>query len=205
MEKLTIIGAGGHAQQIASAAELIACWGVIEFVDDAFTKERKIHNWSVVSTISDYIDSAEDGSKFIVGIGDNTTRVELQLKLTGRNLTPVTVIHPSAVVNPYSTIGQGSFISTQAVISMNAAIGDVCIVNSGAVVGHDSTLMDGVHISTNVALGGGVTVGQNSLLGLSVAVGPGLSIGANVIAGIGAAVVRDVPDGATVKGVPARE
>jgi maltose O-acetyltransferase len=49
-----------------------------------------------------------------------------------------------------------------------------------------------------------VTVGARTLIGLGAVVLPGIVIGSDCIIGAGSVVVRDVPDGATVYGNPAR-
>jgi UDP-perosamine 4-acetyltransferase len=55
-----------------------------------------------------------------------------------------------------------------------------------------------------VALGGGVVVGERTLVGIGSAARPAVRIGADVIVGAGSAIVRDILDGATVAGCPAR-
>ena len=60
------------------------------------------------------------------------------------------------------------------------------------------------HVAPGCALAGNVRVGVRTLIGVGSAVRPGIRIGADVIVGTGSAVVSDVPDGATVAGVPAR-
>jgi acetyltransferase-like isoleucine patch superfamily enzyme len=49
-----------------------------------------------------------------------------------------------------------------------------------------------------------VRVGDDTLIGAGAVVTPGISIGRDAVIGAGAVVVRDVPDGVTVVGNPAR-
>jgi sugar O-acyltransferase (sialic acid O-acetyltransferase NeuD family) len=104
----------------------------------------------------------------------------------GRLLGAGTVVMALAAVNPDATIGEGS------------------ILNTGCVVEHDCRLGRFVHLSPNAALGGGVQIGHRSHLGLGAVALPGVRIGSDVRVGAGAVAHRDVGDGATVVGVPAR-
>jgi protein-tyrosine-phosphatase len=78
------------------------------------------------------------------------------------------------------------------------------IVNTGAGIDHECSLGDWVHVAPGVALAGRVTVGDGALVGIGASVIPGTRVGAWSVVGAGAAVVDDVPDRATVAGVPAR-
>lgn len=78
------------------------------------------------------------------------------------------------------------------------------IVNHGAVVDHDCVVGEFAHVAPNATLGGGVSVGRLSMVGAGATVLPGTRIGRGCIIGAGAVVRRDVPDGATVVGVPAK-
>ena len=51
---------------------------------------------------------------------------------------------------------------------------------------------------------GGVTIGSESMLGTHSAILQNLAVGRGAVVGAGSCVVKSVPDGVTVKGVPAR-
>lgn len=90
-------------------------------------------------------------------------------------------------------------------LGARARTGEGCIVNTGATVDHDCVLGDFVHVAPGVNLAGTVTVGDNVMIGIGASVVPGITIVAGATVGAGAVVIRDVPAGATVVGVPARE
>ena len=78
-------------------------------------------------------------------------------------------------------------------------------INGGAIIGKNLTLTGGNIIGGNKAFQrGDFTIGDNVNLGANaVLIGP-VRIGNNVKVGASACVVKDVPDGATAAGVPAR-
>lgn len=98
-------------------------------------------------------------------------------------------IHPGAV------IGEAIFIDH----GMGVVIGETAIVGNRVTIFHGSTL-------------GGTgkdkgkrhpTVGDNVLIGAGAKVLGPINIGSNAKVGANAVVLRDVPDGATVVGIPA--
>ncbi|KZR85772.1 putative acetyltransferase EpsM [Synechococcus sp. MIT S9504] len=92
----------------------------------------------------------------------------------------------------------------QVVVQAQASIGTGAILNTGCSVEHDVKLANGVHICPGARLAGLVQVGSCSWIGIGASVIQQICIGDDVTVGAGAAVVRDLPDGVTAVGVPAR-
>lgn len=196
MKPLIIIGAGGHGRVVADIAQAQG-YDDIAFADGAFPKLTQSGVWPVIGT-----DVPEDDCDVALAIGHNTTRMRI---LESLNVTPVTLVHPSAIVSPHAVIGAGSVICAGAIVGAFATLGKGCILNTGASVDHDCTLADGVHISPGARLGGGVTIGARSWIGIGAAVREYLTIGSDVIIGAGAALVQDAASDKRMGGVPAKE
>jgi acetyltransferase EpsM len=90
------------------------------------------------------------------------------------------------------------------VIQAGAAIGSHCIINTSASIDHDCVLADFVHVSPNATISGNVTVGEGTHIGAGATIIQGVTIGKWCTIGAGAVVIRDVPDNATVVGVPGK-
>jgi sugar O-acyltransferase (sialic acid O-acetyltransferase NeuD family) len=190
MNRLIIIGAGGHGRVVADASTV-----PVVFLDEDTSLE------SVIGTPSELSSVVADGDGVIVAIGDNRTR----LAVLGGIEQAATIVHESSVVSNSVSLGVGTVVFAGAIINAYATLGIGCIVNTGATVDHDCQLADGVHISPGANLGGNVTVGECSWIGIGACVKNGVTIGKNVVVGAGAAVVNDIPDNVTVVGVPAKE
>jgi acetyltransferase-like isoleucine patch superfamily enzyme len=73
------------------------------------------------------------------------------------------------------------------------------------VVDHECSLGAGVHVAPGATLCGCVTVEEDAMIGAGATVLPRLRIGRGAVVGAGAVVIHDVPGGAVVTGVPAKE
>lgn len=204
--QLFIIGGGGHAWVVTEAARA-AGWTVLGFFDDD-PSATVDHSTPRVGPIQEAPGHAAHPSETtagpipsIIAIGTLATRERILRDLRGLFAR---VIHPSSIVSSSAKLGEGIFVSAAAVIQGRAVIGDHAIVNTGAIVEHDCVLGRNVHVAPRATLGGGVHVGEHTLIGLGASVRPGVRIGNGCTIGVGAAVIRDVLDGQTVIGVPAK-
>lgn len=130
-------------------------------------------------------------------------------------------------VNLYGCeIGDGSKIGAFVEIQKNAKVGRNCKISSHTFVCEGVTIEDGVFVGHNVSFindkfpravneDGSLqteadwtleytTVKRGASIGTGATILGGITIGERATVGAGAVVTRDVPDGATVAGNPAR-
>lgn len=192
-----LYGAGGHGKVIAEIleAESAAVHGFF----DPVTNRTEVLGYPVYSSPEEL--NLPPGVLWIISVGNN----EARKRIVGEHPFPFgKAVHPSAVISSRASLGEGSVVMAGACINSCAVVGRHAIINTNASVDHDCVLEDFVHISPGAALAGTVYVGEGTHIGTGASVIPGIRIGKWCTIGAGAVVIRDVPDGATVVGVPGR-
>jgi sugar O-acyltransferase (sialic acid O-acetyltransferase NeuD family) len=200
---MLILGAGGHGKVVADTALLLG-WRSIAFLDDRAAQIGFVLGLPVIGGFADLPAAARSYPTVALGIGNPEVRREMMRRCSESSLEVATVVHPSAYVSRFATLGPGSVVFAHAVINAGAQLGAGCIVNSGATVDHDCVVGNGVHVCPGAHVAGSVRIGDRAWIGIAASVRQGIRIGQDATIGAGAAVVDDVDDRATVVGVPAR-
>jgi sugar O-acyltransferase (sialic acid O-acetyltransferase NeuD family) len=139
-----------------------------------------------------------------VGGAHGCDRLELMYLLQARGLKMLTIIHRTAFVATDALVGEGCQIMAQAAVCTHVRLGSGVIVNTAASVDHDCIIGNGAHIAPGARLAGEVTVGERAFIGMGSIVLPRIHIGEGAIVGAGAVVTKNVQQGTTVIGNPAR-
>jgi sugar O-acyltransferase (sialic acid O-acetyltransferase NeuD family) len=193
-----IVGAGGHAKVIVGLCrhQKLPVAGCVD--DDPARAATSVLGVPVRGTLS----SLPHNAQAVLGIGKNEVRYKLAERL---KCSWKTLVHKTAFVDDSVVLGAGTVVFAGAVIQPDVKVGVHAIINTMVSIDHDCLIGDFAHIAPGCHLAGDVTIGAGAFLGVGVSVIPGVKIGNWAVVGAGAVVVRDVPDGVTVTGVPARE
>lgn len=143
-------------------------------------------------------------TRYLLAIGHSATRRRLDAAATEWGYAPLTLIDPAATIGTDIRLGPGTIVCCGARLETNIETGRHVHLSENCTVGHDDVLADYVTAFPQAAIAGNVRIGAGTTVGTQAAIIQGLAVGAGVMIGAGAVVIRDVPDGVTAVGVPAR-
>jgi sugar O-acyltransferase (sialic acid O-acetyltransferase NeuD family) len=155
----------------------------------------------VVVPLSDFQPASDE----LYLLGPTTpTRSALAALLRERfDLAFHTLVHPTAYVSPFATLGAGTFVGARSAIAPGAALGEHVFVNRGVTIGHDTRIGDFSRIQPGSAVGGLSRIGRGVTVGIGATLIERLVVGDNAVIGAGSTVLKDVPGNVVVVGTPA--
>jgi sugar O-acyltransferase (sialic acid O-acetyltransferase NeuD family) len=206
VKKLVIIGAGGLGREVAQYVQDINEYELLGYIDDDETKQGLIYNNIEVLGDTQELGKLAKIQKIYAfcAIAKPSIKQKIQKELVEIGCETINIIHPTAYLSPYVTLGTNVLIGPMCVITVNVTIGDFVHINPQCGIGHDTVIEDYTTFYWNVSTGGCAHIGAASEFGSKSFIRQGLTVGNGVIAGSGAVIVKDVPSNATVKGVPAK-
>ena len=206
--KLFIIGAGGHAKVLIQSLKLV---GYFPTGCSSVTPSEVGSSVLGIPVIADdALLSAESPTTTVLVNGVGTVSVAPNPRTRvfetwkSRGFKFLTVIHPGTIIAEDVTVGEGAQIMAGAIIQPGSVIGANTIINTSASIDHDCHIEEHVHIAPGSVLSGGVHVGAGTFMGTGTRVIQNISIGRHALIGAGALVIRNVPEGTSVRGVPAK-
>lgn len=202
--KTVIVGAGGQARVIFDILRHDRNIEVVGFTDlEVRDPHERILGLPILGPHRMLEVSTGDYKAAIVAIGDNKIRSErfAQLRQTGLKL--VNAIHPTAIISPTATIGEGCMIGPGAKIGTMSTIGDNCIINTGAIIEHEAEIGDHAHIAPASVILGRARVGVRTFIGAGSVVKELTRVGSDAVIGAGSVVLEDMPDDVMAAGAPA--
>ena len=205
-QQVIIIGTGGHAGVLC---EVLRMRGIV--VSASIARDPPSKEWLEKyqhlgqERILEGLDPS--GVSLVNGVG-SAGSTELHIRVfeyaKGLGFSFLSVIHPKSIIAESALLNEGVQIMAGAVVQTGAQLGRNVLINSGAIVDHDCRIGPHCHVATGASLSGAVVLGEGVHVGTGASIIQEANIGARVIVGAGAVVTRDVPEGQTMVGVPAR-
>ena len=203
MNRLLIIGAGGHGRVVADCAEKQG-YKDIAFIDDCYPERTSSGKWQVIGKVNDWQKLIAQ-SDLIVAFGNNELRQKTIQYLQENQVVIKSIVHPTAVIGSDIELGESCVIFANAVVNIGSKIADGCIINTGATIDHDCQLEQLVHISPGAHIAGGVKIGAYSWIGIGSAVVEYIELAQNTKTGAGAAIIAPTEENSLYVGVPAKK
>lgn len=187
MNKLLIIGAGGHGRCCLDIATEMGVYKEIYFLDDGCVG-KIINDTKVLGTTVDVEGYCKEEYEVFVAIGNNKVRKKIMEDLKKKGYKLPILCSPKSCVSNYSTVQEGTVIYPGVVVEANASIGCGCIATSNASINHDAVVNDYCLVYSNSV------IRPNVVMEELVRVGSGcvISFGSHLEEGV------DIPDGTVI-------
>ncbi len=202
--RLAIIGAGGLGREVLCLLGDVLGWDgldqrVVFAVETTYGAGHRVHGIDVIPI--DFSRPAFDAA--VLAIGDLPARMRIAGQLEGR-VDFRSVIHPSAVITPFTRLGEGAIVLPHVHISCDVTLGRHAILNPGTTISHDSAAGDFFFAAPGAVVSGHCHMGDRVFIGAGACLRNGVRIASDVVIGAGAAVVGNIDEPGTYIGVPAR-
>ena len=206
IEKIIVIGGGGHAKVIISILKKLGHFEVIGFTDKE--KKKEILNIPYLGTDDILLDYFSSGIKnAVVGLGQiKSSSIRRKIVGLAKNIGYKfpSVVSPDSIVNENVVIGEGTVVMDGVVINSESIIGDFSIINTNSSIDHDCKIGSFVHIAPGVTLSGEVEIGDNVLIGTGANVIQGISICSDSLISAGSSVQNSITVPGIYRGLPAK-
>lgn len=202
MQNLLIYGAGKlgyqvyyHVKQYYGETAKVA-----GFIDDTMPVGTEIVDG--ISTVGGLSDKSFGTSfspqdvkvVFAIGYSNMKARLSAYQRLLEAGYHLFSIIHPRAVVEANTTIGDGCILLGGCVIDQGVTLGQVCYIDIGVTVGEDSVLGVNNYLSASCTLGGSVVMGDSNFVGMNSTIVNDVKIANGVTVNAQTLVHKDVAD-----------
>lgn len=169
MQKIILIGAGGHAVScldVILSSNKFKIKGYVSKNENYSLTKKKI-KWLGNDKYLKKINKNENVFIAFANIGKKNlkNRIKIFNKLKKLGCKFPIIKSSRSYISKDSNIGEGSIIMHDVVINANVRIGRNCIINTKSLVEHDTIIGDHVHISTGVIINGSCKIMSESFLG----------------------------------------
>ena len=205
--KSVIIGAGTYGEVYLAYLQEAGV-NVVGFLDDdPKYANQNVRSVPVLGSISklETLMAISGVEAVYCPLGNNKLRVKFLSKAKELGYKTPNYIHPSVIISPNVSIGEGVYILLGTTIMPHTIIKDSVMISMGVHLAHHCVLDEGVFLSTGCNFGASIHAHKYAYCGISSTIMTGIhDVGEDCLIGAGAVVIRDVPERAVMAGVPAK-
>ena len=164
-----LFGAGGHAREVMpflaeSLRHSLPGMGVEVCFVDLAPAQTHVNGHRVMSEAAFF--AAEHPRKFFnVAVGDSRLREKIARACAARDVQPLTVTAPGALIYDGNEIGTGGLFCAFSMVTSNSRIGRFFQGNIYSYVAHDCVIGDFVTFAPGVKCNGNVHIGDHAYIG----------------------------------------
>lgn len=188
MDRIIILGKGGHAKSVADTIERQGVSKIASYVVNDNCKEEQ-KDYPIIGSERDLEKIYQSG---VCYLGKGNIRNELYERLKKIGYSFPIIVDPTAIVSNRAEIDEGTFLGKAAIVNAGVHIGKMCIINTGFIVEHDCQIGDFSHIAVGTVLCGDVHIGNETIVGANATVIQGRKIGNRCIIGAGEVVRQNI-------------
>ena len=205
--KVLLLGAANPetARQVAAQRRADPSFEVVAVLDNDPAKAGTTFcGWPVPGGF-DVLDRFDPAEHLVLNLitGSTLVRHQTSQHLADAGYRFANLLHPSLELDG-ATVGVGVYLQDHLIVQAGVVIEDNASVHVGTTLSHEVRIGPSAFVACDVTLAGVVEVGQGAFVGAGATVIPRTRVGRWATVGAGAVVTKDVPDGATVVGSPAR-
>jgi len=210
--RVVVIGAGGFAREVKwLIQEMNAATPAWEFGGYVVSDLQRLGvNDSRSEVLGDYGWLRENRGRFdglALGIGTPVNRLKVANELLPEfpdDWWPP-LVHPTVRYDASTTrIEAGSILCAGVMATVHIRVGKFALVNLCCTLGHEAVVGAGCVLNPSSNISGGVILEDGVLVGTGGQVLQYLRVGRGATVGAGSVVTKDVADGMTVVGIPAK-
>lgn len=176
MEKIILVGYGGHAKSVADCIERQKKFEIVGYTD-FHSQESKYSYLGTDAVLESCYNNGIRNAVVCIGyLGKGEIRQKLYEKLKNIGFSLPVIADPSSIVSETASVGEGTFIGKKAIVNADAKIGKMAIINTMALVEHESNVGDFVHVAVAAVLCGQVEVEEAAFIGANATVIQGRKI-----------------------------
>ncbi len=210
VKELILIGAANNFFEISEIIRAInnieERYKIIGVLDDDDTKHGTFMNEILVLGSLNRVKEF-DNVQFVFGIGSSQTkhiRHKIIEKLGIEESRFETIIHPTSIIDPSATIGNGCILHNGSFIGNNARLESFVTVAVNSAIGPFAILEAFSMITSLVVVLFGAKIGRSSFIGSNSCIAENVEIGKGSIVGAGTVISRNIPSGTFFLGNPCR-